>query len=226
MAKKYTFGKKKTTFGGKVKNGLRKTFLAVAAAGTVGGFGYYNYGTVETERVTVTSQQRDYSSGEGYTHTIRTTRGTFVNEPARMHFKTKEETEALVWRLDSDKTYEIRSFGINFGPFERNILDAREIPAAQLRAEAEQRAREAAAKGQQQAGAPAAAGQPPVAGVVPAQGGAVLSGQMETVSLLSTDGRGVVEVTMPIEARGKVFVNKVQTTAPAATTPPPAGPTP
>ncbi len=220
MAKKYAFGKKKT-FGDKVKGGLRKTFLGVAAIGAVGGVGYYNYGTVKTERVTITDQQRDYVSGEGYSHTVQTNAGSFVNESSRLHLKSKEETDALIWRLDRGKTYEIKSFGIDFGPFERNILEAREIPAAQLRAEAEQRAREAAAKGQpaaaQQPGAPAAAAAAAATALPPS---GTLSGQMETVSLLSTDGRGVVEVTMPIEARGKVFVNKVQPTAPAAATAP------
>lgn len=236
MATKY--GKK--TLKDKVNGGLRTAFMSVAALGAMGGVGYYNYGTVQEQEVKVRAYDThiEYEEGgakKGY-YTFETDKGIMIAEKSRLHLQSQEDADKIYQKISADKTYKIKTYGVDIaGTWRPNILEAREVTEDELKARAADKLKreteaKARAAGQPvvqpgQVAAPVAqAGQPvaaPVAGV--------LSGRVTTMDILTADGKNTVQITMPIEAAGKVVVGSVTPlqaapVAPAApvAVPPPA----
>lgn len=227
MATKY--GKK--TLKDKVNGGLRTAFMSVAALGAVGGVGYYNYGTVQEQEVKIRSYETniEYEEGSrsGY-YTFDTDKGVMIAEKSRLHLQSQDDADKIYQKISADKTYRIKTYGVDIaGTWRPNILEAREVTEEELKARAADKLkREADAKAK--AGQPVAQpgqvvapvaqpGQPvaaPVAGV--------LSGRVTTMDILTADGKNTVQITMPIEAAGKVVVGSVTPlqAAPVAAPPP------
>lgn len=209
---KYNAGGKQSVVQ-KAKGAMRKVFIGAAAAGVAAVPAYYQYGTIETETARVHYANTNYSwdakAGEYKTeYVVRSSKGNFSNETSLLHAKFKGAAEEISGQLSSGKTYDITYYGIDFGPFERNILSVREVTEQELQARAQQRGANPA-----QAGAPSAQTQ---------TGGAAagaLSGRMMTQDLVSSDGKTSVQVTVPVEAVGKVTVNSVTPIQPAAPAP-------
>lgn len=235
MATKY--GKK--TLKDKVNGGLRTAFMSVAALGAVGGVGYYNYGTVQEQEVKVRSYETniEYEEGSrsGY-YTFDTDKGVMIAEKSRLHLQSQDDADKIYQKISADKTYRIKTYGVDIaGTWRPNILEAREVTEEELKARAADKLkREADAKAK--AGQPVAPGQvaAPVAQAgqpIAAPVAGVLSGRVTTMDILTADGKNTVQITMPIEAAGKVVVGSVTPlqaapVAPAAPVTAPPPPTP
>ncbi|MCE9507584.1 MAG: hypothetical protein K8R48_04620 [Alphaproteobacteria bacterium] len=207
------FGKK--TIKEKFGAAARKVLLWAGLAGVVGGPVAYEYGTIETQTVKVESYQGDDENG----YTLKTDKGTFNIERSRLHLQSKEDVHAIYWPINSGRTYDIKTYGWHLiGNWQPNILDAHEVTQEEL----DKRAADLK-KGQDK----------PNTNTTPSNNNnnsstqPALSGQMVTTNVIINGYN--VQITIPIEAAGKVTINSVapvvQTnnvtvTPPVNTTPP------
>ncbi len=219
---------KKPGFFSKLKGTLKKAFIGTVAAGAlVGAPGYYNYGTTQTQVVTTTavtanSEWNQKESRFEYTYSIDTDKGYFRNESSLPHLKSDGDTEKLYREMNSGRTYVLKSYGFRALGATPNILEAREMTKAEIEKYQKQMSdKDGVPLSQQKQNLPqpaAPVGQgvvvaPPVSGI--------LSGRVTTLDVLSADGSNTVQLTMPVEAAGKVTVNSITPLRPSA---PPAGP--
>lgn len=232
----------KTSVKDKVAGGLRTAFMATLVVGGVAAWPTYRYTTVETVEAKITSYQNNENCNWNYekgkqecsklSHTFNTNKGTFINEPGL--FKSEEETRQIWSNAYINGTYRFETYGVDFGPLEKKVVSMTRVSEEELRERAQQRAEaEKARKAEEarlKAEAAAAAGipQPQQAqgaqGVQPAAGTPVvvqqgLSGRVSTIDIVHNNN--VIQLTVPVEAVGKVTINNVTPLAlPAQPQPP------
>lgn len=210
-----------------VTGGLRTAFASAVVLGAVAGGGYYEYGTIQEQEVKVRNQQSnlDYSGDKPTgNYRIMTDKGDFVIEKSKLHMMSHEDASGIYGQIFNERTYKIKTWGgIDFLGVVPNVLSVREVTEDELKARAaekakrDQEAKDRAARGGAQPAQAGASGVPAVAPVAaPAAGNPALSGRVTTLDLLSADGKNTVQVTMPVEAAGKIVVNSVTPILPAA----------
>ena len=220
------YGKKKSILK-KANEVFRKAVATTLAAGVLIGLpGYYNYGTIKQADVKVTDFDFGHWDDTGEKliadYKFRTDKGTFADKDSWLHLKTSSKTEEIWKKVDRNKTYRITYYGVDFGPFERNILSAREVTEEELKTEAEAKKKmQTQAALQVKEGKASSAGQQPVTGAVQGAQTSVLSGRVVTYDVVTADGRNSIQLTVPVEAVGKVTVNAV---TPLQTAPQPPRP--
>ncbi|MBI1216594.1 MAG: hypothetical protein GC185_12350 [Alphaproteobacteria bacterium] len=220
--KKKTFGQRMTSLKGTAKKAF---LLAVAGTALVGGPGYYYYGTTHEQEVKVISVDNNWVRWDSdkqepvYDYKITTDHGVLENKDTYMHVKF--DSKELQDQFKEGKIYRVKTYGERFNlpfgmhDFYPNVLSAHEVTPAEQKARAEAAAKaqqkEAQAQGVQQQGAvvtPQANATAPV--VVQQQ--PVLSGSMITYEVVADGER--VQMTVPVEAAGKITINKVSPLVP------------
>lgn len=224
----------KTSVKDKVAGGLRKIFATAAAATMFLGVpGYHLYGSIEETEAKVVSYDSGYKwdndKGEGvYNFKIKTNKGTFVDKKSLLHLKSQDDTDKIWFDTKIGETYKFKTYGMDVGPFEKNIISMEPVTEeelkerARMKQEAMKAAKQEALKQQKPQGQT-------VDGVVPANNaGAVapvaqqqgLSGRVQTIDIVHNNN--VIQLTVPVEAAGKVTINNVTPLAlpPAAPRPP------
>ncbi len=197
----YSYGKKAKPLE-RLRSTFRKAALITAVATVPAVPVAYNYGTLQNDTITVTDYEMNKDGKEGH-HVIYTDHGTFNLEPSRLHFQSAEDTNRMMRGIYRGDTYDISTYGYHIGMgWQPNIHELRRI-SAQEAAERRRAAEAKDAKPQDQANAAA----PQQAGAAPTATGA-LSGQ--TVTTTVTVNGYAVEITLPIEAAGKVSIASVR----------------
>lgn len=209
----------------RVAGGLRKAFMTTLMLGGVASYPAYQYGTNDTFEAKVISQIPECSTSDtdcDPKYTFETSAGNLINEKSFMHLKSNEDAESIYSKLNNGSIYRFKTYGIDFGPFSKKVLSATLVTDEELaerkrrQEEAADEKRKAAAAARQQA-APAQ-GQPqavlvqgqPVYQQVPGQAPVVaLSGLLATYNFYTADQRYVVQITIPVEANGKITINSV-----------------
>lgn len=196
---------------------------------------YYQYGTVQEQDVKVHSyvQNTKYNYETRRTegsYLLKTDKGNFVIETSLPHLQDQDDV-MNVWRpIYTGKTYHIKTYGFHIGGnWQPNILEAREVTADELKEREKVRA-EALAK----EGKPA---QPPAATVTTAPAGTqqqpvvtttqpvvvqqqqTFSGEVVTYPVVV--GGYSVQLTIPVEAVGRITVNSVRPVVTAPVVNPP-----
>jgi hypothetical protein len=234
----FTYGstrkKKGSSFGekvGKLKGGLKKAFLiAVVGTAAVGAPGYYNYGTVHEQEVTINSVDNNWVRWDSskqepvYDYKITTDKGVMENQDAYLHLKF--DSKELQQQFKEGKVYRVKTYGVRFNlpfglhDFYPNVVSAHEVTPAEMaarkKAEVEAQSKEklaqAGAVQQQQQVAPQQQ-----TGIAPVQQQPVLSGNVITYEVVADGER--VQMTVPVEAAGKITINKVSPLVPSAPRP-------
>lgn len=223
----------KKTFGQRMnslKGSLKKAFIiAVAGTATIGGPGYYYYGTTKTQEVKVTSVDSNYVGWNDktqqaiYDYKVTTDHGVYENKNTYMHMKF--DSDELQNQIQAGKIYQVKSYGERFNMpfgihnFFPNIVSAREITPAEIKARDQAKANELR---QQQQAQHVAGTTPPTVPQQPTQQNAQpagLSGQMITYEVIADGER--VQMTVPVEAAGKVVINTVKPLVPPVAPKPP-----
>jgi hypothetical protein len=212
------FGKKTTIkekFGNAAKKVLLWTGLAVAGGGPIA----YEYGTVKTQTVKVESYAGDQETG----YTMKTDKGNFNIERSRLHLQSKEDARDIYWPINPGETYDIKTYGWHLlGSWQPNIIDAHKVSDEELLK------READLKKQKDKDKTNTNTTTTQTGNTTTTQPA-LSGQMVTTNVIINGYN--VQITIPVEAAGKVTINSVApvvqtnnvtTTQPVNTPAPPA----
>jgi hypothetical protein len=194
------FGEKKT-FKQKFNDAAKKVLLWTGLAGAVGGPVAYEYGTIETQTVKVISYQGD----EKGNYTLKTDKGAFNIEKSRLHFQTTEDVFNLYWPINNDGTYDIKTYGWHLiGGWQPNIIDVQPVSAEELQKRKEDQAKKN--KKDNTATTTTQSGTNNNGGTATTTTGA-LSGQMITTNVIINGYN--VQITIPVEAAGKVTINSV-----------------
>lgn len=226
----------KTSVKDKVAGGLRTAFFTAITLGGIGSVPIYKYATIETTEAKITSYQNNESCSWNYekgtnecskvSHVFNTTKGTLVNEPSLFHLKGEDDTRKIWSDAYTGATYRFTTYGVDFGPFEKKVLSAQRVTEEELQERAKQQAEAdkarkaeearrkaegAAAAGvttpqQQQAQGQAAQPAQTAAGT-PAVVQQGLSGRVSTIDIVYNNN--VIQLTVPVEAVGKVTINNV-----------------
>jgi hypothetical protein len=218
----------------KANAAFRKLVGITALVGAACVPGWYYYGTVQETEVKIVSvnlveigEEKIVKDWGSYSRTIYATRfvtdkGVLKNENTYAHLKF--DAKDIEGQIADGKTYRITYYGKRFsfpiGSMELypNIISAKPVSEQELAERAKMKAKEKQQQQAQQSG-PAAQQQsavtPPAA--VVQQGAGVLSGEVTTLDLFANGYR--VQVTMPVEAAGKIVVNTVKPLTPAPKAP-------
>jgi hypothetical protein len=189
------YGKK--TLGQKFNAAARKFLLWTGLlAGAATPFAY-EYGTVETQTVQVTGYK---SNDDNTAFTFYTDKGDFNAERSRLHFQSKEDAAKLYSDINYGY-YDITTYGWHIGgSWQPNILKAKAV------SEDEMKKRQDAfdKKNSKDSKSTTTTTQPVTnANTTPT----ALSGQMVTANVI-VNGYNV-QITIPVEAAGKVTINSV-----------------
>jgi len=220
----YRKQKKGPGFFSSLKGKAKKAFIiAVAGTAVIGGPGYYYYGTTHEEQVKVTSVDSNWVSWDSskqepvYDYKITTDHSVLENKNTYMHMKF--DSKQLQHQFEEGKIYRVKTYGERFDlpfgihDFYPNVISAHEVTPAEQKARtaAEQAAQAKQQKAQVAAVAPQQQQVVPQA-VQPAQQQPVLSGSMITYEVVADGER--VQMTVPVEAAGKITINKVSPLVP------------
>jgi hypothetical protein len=210
---------KKKTLREKANSVFKKLFVATALVGAVGGAGYYEYGTIQEQDVKITSLKsiggtdNEMTEWKGY-YTFTTDKGNFVAKPSLLHGQSQNDANDIWNAINHGGTYRVKTSGMHvFGSMQPNILEVSEISPEELEARAKEKAL-TAPQTQKNAAQGASVSQQPVTAAQPQ---AALSGAMVTLDVVVNGNR--VQLTMPVEAAGKVTVNTVTPLVPAPRAP-------
>ncbi len=202
-----------------VANGLRKLFLATVAAGTLGGTGYYHIGTQQEIEAKVRNQTSVGEYGEdGFEghFVFNTDKGDLIVEKATLHGVSQEGARQIYNSTYNGSTYVFKTWGgipqlgINPKVSSARIVTEQELQDREIekkkRAD-EEKAKKAAAAQQPAQGAATPAPAQPQAGAATTQVFNGLSGRVQTVDIVHNNN--VIQLTVPVEAVGKVTINAV-----------------
>lgn len=218
----YNYGKKKSPIA-RAKAGLTSAFRKVALVTAVAAVPAvpvaYSWSTVQHDTVTVTDYTYNKDGKEGY-HVIYTDHGTFNIEPSRLHLQSKEDTTRMMRDVYRGTTFDVTSYGYHLGlGWQPNIYNMRKVSAQEL--EQRQRDRQAQSTAQPAQAQNQNQQQQPRNGAPAAAATGALSGQMVTTTV--TVNGYAVDITLPVEAAGKVSIASVK---PVVATPAPVAPPP
>lgn len=187
----YSYGKK-PSFGSKLKNAFRKVAIWGAVLAGPATWGYYNYGTVKHETVKVDTVDM---SSDSTSYTLHTDKGTFNVERARLHFQSVADVQSMMKNVKAGETYDVTSYGMHIGAgWQPNVYKIKLVTADELKKRGDK--------------TPANNNAPVTTSTTPVTAPAGLSGQTVTTSV--TVNGYVVEITIPVEAAGKVSINSVK----------------
>lgn len=155
----------------------------------------YEYGTVKEQTVKVTG----YKNNGDDTYTFYTDKGTFNAERSRLHLQSKEDAGHFYSMINTGDTYDIKTYGWHLaGSWQPNIFEATPVSAEEL-----QKRQDNLGKKDVKDSKTTANTTQPVAN----SNAAALSGQMVTTNVI-VNGYNV-QITIPVEAAGKVTINGV-----------------
>jgi len=189
---KEKFNSAANSAGKKFKRLLLWTGLVGAAASPIA----YEYGTIKEQTVKVES----YTGNDDDGYSVKTDKGTFNIEKSRLHFQSKEVVHSLYWPINGGQTYDIKTYGWHLlGNWQPNIIGVHAVTQEDLEK------RQADLKKQKEDDKKNTNTTTTQTGNTTTQ--PALSGQMVTTNVIINGYN--VQITIPVEAAGKVTINSV-----------------